>query len=80
MEFRVRDLPQFDAAATLGARLDARANAPAITSRTAVRHADRSWTYRQAGAVLPLAFSRALGLKPPSSRCEKARGNTVPKR
>jgi fatty-acyl-CoA synthase len=47
MEFPVRDLPQFDAPFTLGAQLDARANAPAVESRTAVRHADRSWTYRE---------------------------------
>ncbi len=40
-------LPQFDAPFTLGAQLDARANDPAIASRTAVRHADRSWTYRE---------------------------------
>ena len=41
------ELPQFDAPFTPGAQLDARANDPAIASRTAVRDADRSWTYRQ---------------------------------
>jgi fatty-acyl-CoA synthase len=39
--------PHFDAPFTLGAQLDARASDPAIARRTAVRHADRSWTYRE---------------------------------
>jgi len=43
----VSEFPQFDVPLTLGAQLDARANHPAIASRTAVRHGDRSWTYRE---------------------------------
>jgi len=38
--------PQIDAPFTVGAQLDARANEPAIASRTAVRHGARSWSYR----------------------------------
>jgi fatty-acyl-CoA synthase len=39
--------PHFDAPFTLGAQLDARASDPAVACRTAVRHAERSWTYRE---------------------------------
>jgi fatty-acyl-CoA synthase len=39
--------PQFDAPFTFGAQLDARANHPEIGQRIAIRHHDRSWTYRQ---------------------------------
>lgn len=39
--------PQLDAPFTLGAQLDARANHPEIAFRTAVRHGDRRWSYRE---------------------------------
>jgi len=41
------EVPRFDAPFTVGAQLDARANDPRIASRCAVRHGDRSFTYRE---------------------------------
>jgi len=40
-------MPEFDAPLTLGAQLDARAQHDAVAALTAVRHGDRSWTYRE---------------------------------
>jgi len=43
----VDQIPDFNAPFTLGAQLDARANDPVVSALPAVRHADRSWTYRE---------------------------------
>jgi fatty-acyl-CoA synthase len=39
--------PQIDAPFTFGAQLDARAGHPELADRIAIRHGDRSWTYRR---------------------------------